>query len=130
MSFTEPPPINKLLGTLDDRTGVRSTIDDYLKFFDPADKQVAKSVTDEDLAQDAKITEERKKNYSAVVDAYYNISTDFYEYAWGEGLHFAVLRHGEGKEHSTAKHEYYLGMRLRLKPGENVLVCRPQHCLS
>ena len=122
MSFPDPPPINKLLRPLDDRTGVKSTIDEYLKFFDPGDKQT-KSVTDDDLAQDAKMVEERKRNAVAIADAYYDMSTDFYEYAWGEGIHFAVLREGESKEHSTAKHEYYLGMRLRLKPGENVLVC-------
>ncbi len=36
--------------------------------------------------------EERKANYEEVVNSYYDLATDFYEYGWGQSFHFACQR--------------------------------------
>ena len=54
--------------------------------------------------------------------AYYDLATDFYEYGWGEAFHFAVLKPEESREHSFAKHEYFLALKLGLQAGDTVLV--------
>lgn len=33
--------------------------------------------------------EERKNNYTTVVNKYYDLATDFYEFGWGSSFHFA-----------------------------------------
>lgn len=66
--------------------------------------------------------EARRKNEAMTVsNAYYDLATDFYEYGWGESFHFAALRPGESREHSSAKHEYYLALKMQLKKGQRVL---------
>jgi len=128
MSFSaETPTITQCLRPLDGKSAgaVNSTIDGYLRFYDRGPNR--KAVTDDVLEADV---EERRKNALAIVNAYYDVATDFYEYGWGEGIHFSVLRQGESVEHSAAKHEYYLAMKLGLKPGETVLVCKQCFQLS
>ena len=71
---------------------------------------------------EAEATERRRKDAVSVTNAYYDLATDFYEYGWGDAFHFAVLQPGESREHSFAKHEYFLAMKLGLKAGETVLV--------
>jgi len=60
---------------------------------------------------------EREKNYQEMVNQYYDIATDFYEYGWGQSFHFAPRFIGEGFLESIRRHEYYLSSRLGLKPG-------------
>ena len=124
---TEAPTITQVLRQLDGKSpgAVQSTIDGYLRFYDRGPNM--KAVTDDVLEADV---EERRKNALAISNAYYDVMTDFCEYGWGEGIHFSVLRQGESVEHSAAKHEYYLAMKLGLKPGETVLVCKQCFQLS
>jgi len=63
----------------------------------------------------------RKENYTTLVNYYYDLSTDFYEYAWGTSFHFAPRYQGESVEASLARHEHFLALRLGLKPGMKVL---------
>nr|XP_027106902.1 cycloartenol-C-24-methyltransferase-like isoform X1 [Coffea arabica] len=65
--------------------------------------------------------EERKANYSDMVNKYYDLVTSFYEYGWGESFHFAARLKGESLKESIKRHEHFLALQLGLKPGQKVL---------
>ncbi len=65
--------------------------------------------------------EDRKRGYGAVVNQYYDLVTDFYEYGWGQSFHFAVRRRDERLEAAILRHEHYLALRLGLERGASVL---------
>jgi len=52
---------------------------------------------------------------------FYDLVTDFYEYGWGESFHFAPRHKLESFPASIARHEFYIPLRLGLKPGKRVL---------
>jgi len=64
---------------------------------------------------------ERKAKYTTLVNQYYDLSTDFYEYGWGNSFHFAPRYRGESLQASIARHEQFLALQLGLKPGMKVL---------
>jgi len=68
-----------------------------------------------------KSIDKRKANYTTLVNHYYDIVTDFYEYGWGKSFHFALRYQGEAFQQSIARHEHYLALRLGLRPGMKVL---------
>lgn len=68
-------------------------------------------------------TEERNKDYANLVDSYYDLATEFYEWGWGTSFHFADRRKGESFKQSILRHEYYLAGRLGVKKGATVLDC-------
>lgn len=76
----------------------------------------------EDNDQDRKQTTERTSNYMNLVNTYYDLSTDFYEYGWGECFHFANWAKNETLERAIARHEHFLALQLQLRPGMRVLV--------
>jgi sterol 24-C-methyltransferase len=82
--------------------------------------QVTKTV-DEYASFHAADVETRKTNYMSMVNDYYNLVTDFYEFGWGQSFHFAPRHKGEAFEASIARHEFYLALQLGLKPGMKVL---------
>jgi sterol 24-C-methyltransferase len=65
----------------------------------------------------------RNKGYVDLVNSYYNLATDFYEWGWGQSFHFAEKLPGESFGASIARHEYYLPMRLGVQPDDEVLDC-------
>ncbi|CAA2958172.1 cycloartenol-C-24-methyltransferase [Olea europaea subsp. europaea] len=65
--------------------------------------------------------EERKSNYTDMVNKYYDLVTSFYEYGWGESFHFAPRWKGESLKESIKRHEHFLALQLGLKPGQKVL---------
>ncbi|XP_062175324.1 cycloartenol-C-24-methyltransferase-like [Alnus glutinosa] len=65
--------------------------------------------------------EERKANYTDMVNKYYDLVTSFYEYGWGESFHFAQRWKGESLQESIKRHEHFLSLQLGLKPGQKVL---------
>ncbi|KAK3223927.1 hypothetical protein Dsin_010952 [Dipteronia sinensis] len=65
--------------------------------------------------------EERKANYTDMVNKYYDLSTSFYEFGWGESFHFAHRWKGESLKESIKRHEHFLALQLGLKPGQKVL---------
>jgi len=70
-----------------------------------------------------KDVEKRNSSYSALVDAYYELATLFYEWGWGQSFHFAFQLPGENFISAIARHEYYLAGRLGVKAGDKVLDC-------
>lgn len=65
---------------------------------------------------------EIKANAQVMVDQYYDLATDFYEFGWGESFHFGHRFAHETLKESLVRHEYYLASRLGLQPG--------MHCLD
>jgi len=55
------------------------------------------------------------------VDYYYRLVTDFYEFGWGDCFHFAPLRKSESFQTSMRRHEYYLALRLGIKPTDHIV---------
>ena len=62
-----------------------------------------------------------KEDYAAMVTAFYDLITDFYEFGWGRSFHFAPGRDGESFADSIARHQRSLGEALELRPGMRVL---------
>jgi len=88
--------------------GMKGTVDNYTELYDnePSDQEGM---------------ERRKSQYSTLANAYYDLATDFYEYAWGTSFHFAPRAQSETFLSSIARHEHYLALRLQLLPGMKVL---------
>jgi len=55
-----------------------------------------------------------------VVSRYYDVVTQFYEYAWGQSFHFSSRRKGENLLASQKRQEEGVGELLRLRPGMKV----------
>jgi sterol 24-C-methyltransferase len=56
-----------------------------------------------------------------LVNDYFDLVTDFYEYGWGQSFHFAPRHVGESFEASLLRYELYLAHVLGLRPGMKVL---------
>lgn len=63
----------------------------------------------------------RKASYADMVNKYYDLATDFYEWGWGQSFHFAHQRKNESLREAIVRHEHYIGARLDLQPGDKVL---------
>jgi len=72
---------------------------------------------------DTKSAEDRNQDYANLVDSYYDLATEFYEWGWGTSFHFADRREGESFQQSILRHEYYLAGRLGVGKGATVLDC-------
>ena len=64
---------------------------------------------------------QRQHDYASVVNTYYDLVTDFYEYGWGQSFHFAPRAHGETFRELLLRHEQWLALRLGLSPDKHVL---------
>ncbi|KAF9161450.1 Delta(24)-sterol C-methyltransferase [Actinomortierella ambigua] len=56
-----------------------------------------------------------------LTNQYFELSTDFYEYAWGTSFHFCRFYHGEAVAQAMARYEHYLAYRAGIKPTDRVL---------
>ncbi len=65
--------------------------------------------------------ERRRLEYAQVINNFYDLVTDFYEYGWGRHFHFATRVRGADLESALAAHQSYLADQLYLGPGVNVL---------
>lgn len=65
--------------------------------------------------------DKRKDEYQNLVKNYYSLSTDFFEYGWGQSFHFANRFHGETLAESIQRHESYLPLKSHMKAGDKVL---------
>jgi len=72
---------------------------------------------------EGKSAEQRNEDYASLVDSYYDLATEFYEWGWGTSFHFADQRKGESFQQSILRHEYYLAGRLSVSKGAKVLDC-------
>jgi len=63
----------------------------------------------------------RKKGYADMVNAYYDIATDFYEYGWGRSFHFAPRWKTETFPESIVRLEHLVAKSINLKKGMKVI---------
>ena len=56
-----------------------------------------------------------------LVNTFYNLVTDIYEWGWGQSFHFSPLLPGKTPAASEAAHEARLAAVLRLQPGQKCL---------
>jgi len=56
-----------------------------------------------------------------VVNKYYDLATDFYEFGWGMSFHFAARHKYETLEASIARHAMYLAHKLKLTEGQRAI---------
>ena len=83
----------------------------------------AKDIDEYNKLHDSDSADGRNASYVDLVNSYYNLATDFYEWGWGQSFHFAEKLAGESFKASIARHEYYLAMRLGVQPSDHVLDC-------
>ena len=87
-------------------------------------RQGCKDIDKYNKLHDSDSADGRNASYVDLVNSYYNLATDFYEWGWGQSFHFAgEARAGERFKASIARHEYYLAMRLGVQPSDHVLDC-------
>ena len=96
------PALTDLIQTSLPTEQVKSTVDEYHSFH-------------------AGTAEGRKTHYTQMVNDYYDLVTDFYEFGWGQSFHFAPRHKGEAFHASIARHEFFLASHLKLEPGMRVL---------
>mmetsp|Transcript_24644 Transcript_24644/g.44598 ORF Transcript_24644/g.44598 Transcript_24644/m.44598 type:complete len:400 (-) Transcript_24644:289-1488(-) len=89
------------------RDGVKSSIEGYERLFAGARKNVGAT------SHDASI-KTREKEYKTMVNSFYDLVTDFYEWGWGQCFHFAPRWVGETFVESIKRAEYYLALRAGL----------------
>eukprot|EP01035_Chromulina_nebulosa_P021622 gene21622-27985_t len=65
--------------------------------------------------------DQRKARYADMVNHFYNLVTDFYEWGWGQSFHFGPRFHNETFVESIKRAEYYLAARLGMKRGTKAI---------
>ncbi|SPR02045.1 unnamed protein product (mitochondrion) [Plasmodiophora brassicae] len=108
--FSAPTTGASLLSSKDmviDRNGVTSSVDKYEDLFEGARTG---QISNEDSI------DARKAEYDTMVQAFYNLVTDFYEWGWGQSFHFAPRFATETFEESIRRSEHYIAYRLGLTP--------------
>lgn len=63
----------------------------------------------------------RKAQATEMVNEYYDLVTDLYEYGWGQNFHFAPRYAAESFYESLARHEFFLALKAGFKPTDNIL---------
>lgn len=91
-----------------------SSINDYESMFTGARKNTGAITSEESI-------EQRRARYQKMIDHFYNLVTDFYEWGWCQSFHFAPRFHNETFIESIKRIEYYLCLRLGLIPGMKAL---------
>lgn len=91
---------------------VHGSISTYENLFEGARKG---QITSEDSVN------KRKDEYKTMVNNFYDLVTDFYEWGWGQSFHFGPRWKGETFMESIKRCEYHLCSRLGMKPGMRAL---------
>lgn len=68
-----------------------------------------------------KLIKKRQDKYMEMVQNFYNLVTDFYEYGWGDCFHFAPRFIGEEFQESLRRAEYFLSSRIGLNEQTHAL---------
>jgi len=103
--------------------GVKQTIT-FLSSMSKSKKQTAGRIDGYTKQfSEEKSTGDRNEDYASLVNDYYDLATEFYEWGWGTSFHFADRRKGESFQQSILRHEYYLAGRLGVNKGSLLLDC-------
>ncbi len=101
----QKPGTRELGGGSIKKAHIKQEYDDYSKSYG---KEAGEGILDR-----TKTTE--------LVNTFYNLVTDIYEWGWGQSFHFSPLLPGKTPAASEAAHESRLAALLRLKPGMKCL---------
>ncbi|CAM9177007.1 unnamed protein product [Ectocarpus sp. 6 AP-2014] len=93
---------------------VKQSIVDYEELFEGARTEHGAITTEKSIKR-------RQTEYQKMVNSFYNLVTDFYEYGWGQSFHFAPRRKNESFRESIRRAEYVLASRIEVRPGSKVL---------
>ncbi|CAM9949277.1 unnamed protein product [Ascophyllum nodosum] len=93
---------------------VKEAIEDYEDLFSGARTEHGTITTEESIKR-------RQTEYQKMVNSFYNLVTDFYEYGWGQSFHFAPRQKRETFRESIRRAEYTLASRIEVRPGSKVL---------
>lgn len=96
------------------RDEVKDSVDGYENLFSGARKEVGKINTDDSIKK-------REQEYKTMVNSFYNLVTDFYEWGWGQSFHFAPRIKGETFVESIKRGEYYLALRAGMGPNSKAI---------
>jgi sterol 24-C-methyltransferase len=96
------------------RDGVKESIAGYETLFAGARVGVGTTSTADSI-------EHRASEYQTMVNSFYDLVTDFYEWGWGQSFHFAPRLIGETFEESILRSEHYLALRANIHPNDKVL---------
>jgi len=96
------------------REGVKDSIEGYEKLFSGARKSVGSISSGESIRS-------REKEYKTMVNSFYDLVTDFYEWGWGQSFHFAPRFVGETFRESLVRAEYFLALKMGINRGSKVL---------
>jgi len=72
-------------------------------------------------AEHGELSKKREAQYKDLVQHFYNLVTDFYEYGWGDCFHFGSRFVGEEFQESLRRMEYYLAAKLGLDESKKAL---------
>jgi len=97
-----------------DREGVKGSIEGYERLFDGARQSVGCISSKESVAL-------REKEYRTMVNSFYDLVTDFYEWGWGQSFHFAPRLKGETFLESIKRAEYFLAAKMGISKHSKVL---------
>lgn len=97
-----------------DRSEVKKSISGYEDLYNGARKEHGKIHSEESIKK-------REKEYQTLVDSFYNLVTDFYEWGWGQSFHFAPRLKGENFMESIKRAEYYLALRAGMGPNTKAI---------
>ncbi|KAF0689356.1 Aste57867_19182 [Aphanomyces stellatus] len=89
------------------RDAVNQRYETYDKLFNGARKETGAISTEESIKL-------RQSEYQVMVDSFYDLVTDFYEYGWGQSFHFANRFKDETFKESIKRVEYWLAGKLGL----------------
>lgn len=64
----------------------------------------------------------RSEKTNDIVQSFYTLVTDFYEYGYGPSFHFAPVHDGKTFEECIHEYEHELGRTLKARPGMKLLV--------
>ncbi|KAM3452837.1 hypothetical protein MY3296_004253 [Beauveria thailandica] len=93
------------------KTARAAAVDEYFQHWDN------KTAEDETSA----VRQARTDDYASITRQYYNLATDFYEYAWGASFHFCLFSYGEPFQQAIARHEHFIASQIGIKRGMKVL---------
>ena len=85
------------------------------------ERERVEGVVDQYVALHRSTADRRRIEYADLVNGYYDLVTDFFEYGWGPCFHFAPGFRGETFRESIVRYEHYLALRLGLASGMCVL---------
>lgn len=87
----------------------------------PLTKAIEPENTEKTLTNYRNAQKRGMDEYSPMVQRFYELITDYYEFGWGPSFHFAPAKRGETFEESITNHQYFLGNEMGLQPKMDVL---------